>query len=224
MRIDREYVLDTLTRLVRINSINPTLVPGAPGEREIGEFIAESMRGAGLSVEVFEPEPGRPSVVGRVAGTGGGRSLMLNAHCDTVDVAGMAEPFSGEIRDGKLYGRGSYDMKGSLAACMAAAKALADCGIQLRGDVVVAAVADEEYGSLTNSPYAAGKSRAPWAPSRSRRPREDAGSGLAFPTTDCSGRNGRASCWRDSADCGDIIGRRSGFPRDRAPVLRTPAI
>ena len=148
MRIDREYVLDTLTRLVRINSINPTLVPGAPGEREIGEFIAESMRGAGLSVEVFEPEPGRTSVVGRVAGTGGGRSLMLNAHCDTVDVAGMAEPFSGEIRDGKLYGRGSYDMKGSLAACMAAAKALADCGIQLRGDVVVAAVADEEYGSL----------------------------------------------------------------------------
>ncbi len=148
MRIDREYVLETLTRLVRINSINPTLVPGAPGEREIGEFIAESMRGAGLSVEVFEPEPGRTSVVGSVAGTGGGRSLMLNAHCDTVDVAGMAEPFSGEIRDGKLYGRGSYDMKGSLAACMAAAKALADCGIQLRGDVVVAAVADEEYGSL----------------------------------------------------------------------------
>ena len=73
---------------------------------------------------------------------------MLNAHCDTVGVEGMAEPFSGAIRNGRLYGRGSYDMKGSLAACMAAAKALADAGARLRGDVVVAAVADEEYGSL----------------------------------------------------------------------------
>ena len=76
---------------------------------------------------------------------------MLNAHCDTVDVSGMAEPFCGAIRDGKLYGRGSYDMKGSLAACMAAAKALKDSGIALRGDVLVAAVADEEYGSLGTS-------------------------------------------------------------------------
>src|SRR5206468_2244509 len=67
---------------------------------------------------------------------------------DTVDVAGMAEPFSGAIRDGKLYGRGSYDMKGSLAACMAAAKALKHSVTRLRGDVLVAAVADEEYGSL----------------------------------------------------------------------------
>jgi acetylornithine deacetylase len=76
---------------------------------------------------------------------------MLNAHCDTVDVQGMAEPFSGAIRDGRLYGRGSYDMKGSLAACMAAAKALKDSGTRLRGDVLVAAVADEEYGSLGTS-------------------------------------------------------------------------
>jgi acetylornithine deacetylase len=76
---------------------------------------------------------------------------MLNAHSDTVDVAGMAEPFSGAIRDGKLYGRGAYDMKGSLAACMAAAKALKDSDTRLRGDVLVAAVADEEYGSLGTS-------------------------------------------------------------------------
>ena len=90
-------------------------------------------------------------MLGRLSGTGGGRSLMLNAHCDTVDVAGMAEPFCGAIRDGKLYGRGAYDMKGSLAACMAAAKALKDSGARLRGDVLVAAVADEEYGSLGTS-------------------------------------------------------------------------
>jgi acetylornithine deacetylase len=148
MRIDEQYARDTLARLVQINSVNPTLAPRAPGEREIAAFIAKSLRGCGLAAEIYEAEPGRTSVVGRLAGTGGGRSLMLNAHCDTVDVAGMEEPFSGAIRDGKLYGRGAFDMKGSLAACMAAAKALADSGARLRGDVLVAAVADEEYGSL----------------------------------------------------------------------------
>jgi len=148
VRIDRSYTIDTLARLVQINSINPTLAPGAPGEKEIAGFIAHSLCDCGLDVEIFEPEAGRASAVGRLAGTGGGRSLMLNAHCDTVDVRGMAEPFSGAIREGRLYGRGSYDMKGSLAACMAAAKALKDAGTRLRGDMLVAAVADEEYGSL----------------------------------------------------------------------------
>jgi acetylornithine deacetylase len=148
VRIDHSYTLDTLARLVQINSINPTLAPGAPGESEIAGFIARSLRSCGLDTQIHEPEPGRTSVVGRLAGTGGGRSLMLNAHCDTVDVRGMAEPFSGAIRDGKLYGRGSFDMKGSQAACMSAAKALKDAGVALRGDVLVAAVADEEYGSL----------------------------------------------------------------------------
>jgi acetylornithine deacetylase len=151
MRIDRRYTLETLARLVQTNSINPTLAPGAPGEKEIAEFIAGSLRGCGLTVETLEPAPGRTSVLGRVRGTGGGRSMMLNAHCDTVDVAGMMEPFSGAIRDGKLYGRGAYDMKGSLAACMAAAKALKDSGAPLCGDLLVAAVADEEYGSLGTS-------------------------------------------------------------------------
>jgi acetylornithine deacetylase len=148
MQIDSAYARETLARLVQINSVNPTLAPGVPGEREIAAFIAGSLRSAGLAVEIFEPEPGRCTVLGRLAGAGGGRSLMLNAHCDTVDVAGMAEPFSGAIRDGKLYGRGSFDMKGSLAACMTAAKSLADAGVRLRGDLLVAAVADEEYGSL----------------------------------------------------------------------------
>jgi len=147
MAIDRAYCLDVLTNLVRINSINPTLAPGAPGEREIGEYVARTLGAAGLEVERHEPEPGRVSVTGRLRGRGGGKSLMLNGHYDTVDVTGMAEPFSGAVRDGKLYGRGAYDMKGSVAACMAALKALADSNPPLRGDVVVAAVADEEYGS-----------------------------------------------------------------------------
>ncbi len=151
MKIDSGYTQETLQRLVQINSINPMLAPGAPGEREIAQFICGSLASIGLAAEILEPEPGRTSVLGRLAGSGGGRSLMLNAHCDTVDVPGMEEPFSGALRDGKIYGRGSYDMKGSLAACMAAAKAIVDSGSRLRGDLLVAAVADEEYGSLGTS-------------------------------------------------------------------------
>ncbi|MBI2680249.1 MAG: ArgE/DapE family deacylase [Candidatus Solibacter usitatus] len=146
--VDRDYLVRTLTGLIRINSINPTLVPGGAGEAEIAAYTADSLARCGLEIKTYEPEAGRPSVVGRLAGSGRGRSLMLNAHYDTVGVDGMPEPFSAAIRDGKLYGRGAYDMKSSLAACMTAAKALADAGSPQAGDVLVAAVADEEYGSL----------------------------------------------------------------------------
>lgn len=150
--IDRDYALETLQSLVRINSINPSLAPGGPGEAEIAGFIAASLGSLGgqVAVQVAQhaPAPGRPSVVGVLKGSGGGRALMLNAHVDTVDVAGMDEPFSGALRAGRVYGRGAYDMKGSLAACLAALKALAEAGPRLRGDVLVAAVADEEYASL----------------------------------------------------------------------------
>lgn len=91
--IDREYALSTLQRLVQINSINPSLVPGAPGEREAAHFISQSLQLIGMQVDTWEVEACRASVLGRMAGSGGGRSLMLNAHCDTVDVQGMTEPF-----------------------------------------------------------------------------------------------------------------------------------
>lgn len=146
--IDHEWCLETLQSLVRINSVNPRLAAAAPGEAAVAEYTAGRLASLGLEVETHEPEPGRISVTGRLRGTGGGRSLMLNGHYDTVDVEGMSDPFSGAVRDGRLYGRGSYDMKGSVAACMGAVKALAESGDRLRGDVVVAAVADEEYGSI----------------------------------------------------------------------------
>ncbi len=146
--VDREYLLDTLTDLVRINSVNPSLDPDGVGESEIAAYFAEAMHVLKLEVATHEPEPGRPSVVGRLKGTGGGRSLMLNAHVDTVAVDEMLDPFSAVVRNGKMYGRGAYDMKGSLAACMTAVKALVDSGASLAGDVLIAAVADEEYASL----------------------------------------------------------------------------
>jgi acetylornithine deacetylase len=146
--LDRDFALATLQGLVRINSINPSLVPGSPGEAEIASFIADTLRAMGAAASHHTPEPGRTSVVGVLPGTGGGRALMLNAHVDTVGVDGMDEPFGGALRDGRVYGRGAYDMKGSLAACLTALKALAEARQRLRGDVLVAAVADEEYASL----------------------------------------------------------------------------
>ncbi len=137
-----------LADLVAIDSVNPTLVEGAPGETEIARLTSRHMREAGLEVARYEPEAGRPSVVGRLAGAGDGPALMLNAHYDTVGVEGMEAPFSPSIRDGRLYGRGAYDMKGALAACIEAARLLGGSGTRLAGDVLVAAVADEEYASL----------------------------------------------------------------------------
>lgn len=147
VQIDMPFLVSTLRNLVRINSVNPSLTPGAPGEGAIAAHLETLFRGLGLDVSVYEATPGRPSVVARLAGRGGGRSLMLNAHIDTVGVDAMHDPFSGEVRDGRLYGRGSYDMKGGLAAAITAVKALIAAGAPLAGDLLVAAVADEEYAS-----------------------------------------------------------------------------
>jgi acetylornithine deacetylase len=149
--IDGEYLTTILVGLVGIDSRNPSLTPGAPGEAEIAAFVADAMRVLGLQVEAHESEPGRVSVVGRLPGRGGGRSLMLNAHLDTVGVEGMEAPFAARIEDGRLYGRGAYDMKGSLAACLTAVHALVESGAKLDGDLLIAAVADEEYASLGTS-------------------------------------------------------------------------
>jgi acetylornithine deacetylase len=132
--------------LVAIDSINPDLVPGAAGEAAIAAFIAGWLRAAGLEVHLAEVRPGRPNVVGIAHGAGGGRSLLLNGHIDTVGVAGMSQPFRPRVEGGKLYGRGAYDMKGGMAACLIAAAEAAR--LNLRGDVIVTAVMDEEYAGL----------------------------------------------------------------------------
>ena len=148
-RIDRDYIIETLKQLVRINSVNPSLSADGKGEAEIGTYIADALRTLGLTVSRQEIETDRVNVVGVLKGSGKGRSLLLNAHMDTVGMQGMViDPFGAEIRDGRLYGRGALDMKGSLAAMLGAAKALVDGGVELAGDLLVTAVADEEYTSL----------------------------------------------------------------------------
>jgi acetylornithine deacetylase len=139
-------LVELTKQLVAIDSINPELIPGAAGEGDIGRFIAEWFERAGLEVEVDEVAPGRPNVVGIARGTGGGRTLILNAHTDTVGVAGMKGGHEPYVEDGRLYGRGAYDMKASLAAIMLAGAEAKRRG--LRGDVVVTAVVDEEVASI----------------------------------------------------------------------------
>src|SRR5467141_3206457 len=135
-----------IAELVAIESVNPDLVATGSGETAISGFVASWLRDAGLEVEIVEPVPGRPSVVGVLHGTGGGRSLMLNAHMDTVGAGGMADAFLPVVRDGRVYGRGAYDMKASLAAIMITARRAAALG--LKGDLIITAVADEEVASL----------------------------------------------------------------------------
>ena len=149
MPADAHYVTTTLADLVRTKSINPAFSDGEPSdERAIATRAGEMMQALGMEVTEYEPEPGRVSVVGRLRGTGGGRSLMLYGHIDTVGVTAMPDPFGASIRDGKLYGRGSYDMKGGVAACLGAVKALRDAGTTLRGDVLIACASDEEVASI----------------------------------------------------------------------------
>jgi len=147
--INEQVVLDLLADLVRIDSVNPLLVPGAAGESAIARYVAARLEDMRLVVETHEVTPGRPNVLGRLCGSGGGRCLMLNAHLDTVGVAGMSiPPFEPRIADGRLYGRGSGDTKAGLAAMICAIASVEVSCLPLRGDVLLTAVMDEEYSSL----------------------------------------------------------------------------
>ncbi|MBG6059630.1 succinyl-diaminopimelate desuccinylase [Cryobacterium sp. MP_M5] len=139
--------IDLMRRLIGIDSVNPDLVPGAAGEVAIADWCARWLEGHGFEVHRLEERPGRPSIVAIFRGSGGGRSLMLNGHLDTVGVAGYdGDPFSGERRGGRVLGRGAFDMKGGVAAILVAAARASAAG--LPGDVLVTLVADEEFGSL----------------------------------------------------------------------------
>lgn len=145
--INKTYTTEILSRLVQINSVNPGLDPDGAGEEEISRFIYAELKEMGIDAELDEIAPGRFNVTGTIPGNGG-PSLMLNAHTDTVGVKGMEEPFAGTIEDGKLYGRGAYDMKGSIAAILAAAAAIKKEKLTPKGDLVLSFVADEEFESI----------------------------------------------------------------------------
>jgi acetylornithine deacetylase len=134
---------------VALPSVNPDLVAGGAGEGAMAAYVRRYLETAGLQAKHVEIVPGRPNVVAVLPGTGGGRSLLWNGHMDTVGVDGMTiAPFQPRREGDRIYGRGTLDMKGGMAAFLAAAADLARDGPRLAGDLIVAPTIDEEYGSL----------------------------------------------------------------------------
>jgi succinyl-diaminopimelate desuccinylase len=148
--------LALLHTLVAIPSVNRRLAPDATGETALAQFCSRWLGQRGFHVEWLEAQSGSPTLVAYAVGTGGGRTILLNGHLDTVGVASFeGDPFRAVVDDGKIYGRGTFDMKGSLAAMLVAATratgsatAADDKRSSLRGTVVLTLVADEEFGSV----------------------------------------------------------------------------
>jgi acetylornithine deacetylase/succinyl-diaminopimelate desuccinylase-like protein len=145
-RMHRAEVAALTRRLVAVDATNPSLVPGGAGEAELAQLIADWLAERDFEVRLIGADPARPSVLARRRGTGGGRTLMLAGHLDTVGGAGLgANGSAPDAAADRIIGRGAYDMAGGLAAAMiAAATAPAD----LPGDLVLAFAADEEFGSV----------------------------------------------------------------------------
>ncbi|HUK31937.1 MAG TPA: M20/M25/M40 family metallo-hydrolase [Candidatus Acidoferrum sp.] len=152
--LDSTEVLETLQLLVATPSVNPTLAPReGKGEEAIAEVIRRWFTARGVESWVEEPAPGRPNAIARV-GSGAGPVLVLCAHVDTVSTEGMKiPPFEPRVEGNRVYGRGSYDMKGGAAAILCAMAKLAK--EPLRGSVIAALVADEEYASIGTQHFVA---------------------------------------------------------------------
>jgi acetylornithine deacetylase len=154
MHIDRGDAVALTRALVRVDSRNPSLVSDAPGELAVARVLRDVLEAWGFAVEVRDAAPGRPNVIARVGGRRDGprgepgpHSLMFNGHLDVVGVEGMVHPpWAAETRDGRIYGRGSSDMKGGVGAMCAAAARAAEAATD--GEIIVTAVVDEEYESL----------------------------------------------------------------------------
>ncbi len=149
MPVTARQVTELLGTMVRIESVTPSLIPTGAGEGKVAEFIAEWLARTGADVEVVDAAPGRPNVLARLRGTGGGANLCLNAHSDTVGYAGWPdEALVPRIDGDRMYGLGAADDKGGCAAAMLALAGIAESGARLRGDLLVACVADEEGRSI----------------------------------------------------------------------------
>jgi acetylornithine deacetylase len=132
--------------LIKTDSRNPTLAPDSPGEGDCARTLASVLDDWGFDVQVMEGVPGRPNVVARI-GPADAPALMLNGHLDVVGVEGMSHaPFAAAVENSRIYGRGSADMKGGIAAMCAAAATAAN--LESGRQVLVTAVVDEEYESL----------------------------------------------------------------------------
>ncbi len=154
MEIDKAFLIRTLSDMVRIPSVNPFGQVGAtPAEGRMGVFYARRMADLGLEVESREISHRRRNVWGRLKGTGGGPTILLAGHLDTVGVSGYSNPFEPTLKNGNIHGRGSCDMKAGLAAYLEVVRVLVFTGTALRGDLIVAGVVDEEHAMLGSKDF-----------------------------------------------------------------------
>ncbi|MDQ7850007.1 MAG: ArgE/DapE family deacylase [Armatimonadota bacterium] len=232
--IDSQRLIRLLADLVRHNSVNPDLVPGAPGEEAIAAFLCQYCRSAGLEAEVRQVGPRRASVLARLRGRGERPPLLLNGHLDTVGVEGMTvDPFEPVIREGRLYGRGAFDMKGGVAAMVEAALAAAAAGPP-PGDVVLAMVADEEYASRgTEAVVREVTAGAAVVTEPTALEVCIAHKGFAWITIETAGRAAHGSRHDEGVDAIVRMGRvlaalerleREHYPRRRHPLLGRPSV
>jgi acetylornithine deacetylase len=154
----REEIIGFASEFLQQRSINPDLEPNEEAERPAQEWLRDRLETFGSfdAIDWWELAPNRPNSVATRKGSGGGRSLIWCAHTDVVPVTpdqaaqwGRGEgagPFSGEVRDGWLWGRGASDMKGAIAAYVMAAQILHDAGVRLKGDLKLVQVVGEEAG------------------------------------------------------------------------------
>jgi acetylornithine deacetylase len=236
-------------RLVAIDSVNPSLVPGGAGEGAIAGEIARFLRERDFRVSLQEAAPGRPNVIGVLEGAGGPGAplLMLNGHTDTVGVAGMSvAPFGAVERAGRLYGRGAIDMKGGVGAILAAGATLAARPVRPRGTLLLAFSADEEYASVGSEALAAGlrDGGIPGVPPLPERVGailcEPTGEGItiahkgfAWLRLTTQGRAAHGSDYREGVDAIALMGRVLGalsrlgaerLPRVEHPLLGRPSV
>jgi acetylornithine deacetylase len=156
MPVTTEQVVDLLSAMVRIESVTPWLIPTGSGERDVAEFIAGWLADTPAEVEIVEVEPGRPNLLARLRGTGGGQTLCLNAHTDTVGYAAWPDQaLAPRIEGDLMYGLGAADDKAGCAAALLVLRALAESGTAFSGDLLVACVADEEGISIGSEHLAA---------------------------------------------------------------------
>jgi succinyl-diaminopimelate desuccinylase len=144
--IDRNDTVELLRQMIRIKTVND---PG--DEKPLADFLAGEMASGGLSAAVVDLGGNRANVVGKMQGAGRRPALLLNGHLDTVppgDVQWTHGPYSADIVDGRIYGRGSADMKSGVAGMIAAAKAVRAAGLPLEGDLIFAGTAGEEVDSV----------------------------------------------------------------------------
>jgi acetylornithine deacetylase/succinyl-diaminopimelate desuccinylase-like protein len=160
-------IIQFLQSMIRARSVNLTLSSGfwLGTEAYAAELIIPELKAIGFEVKVFELEEGRPNIVARLRGKVGKPRLLINSHLDTVPVDNIDlpkwrfNPFSGELAEGSIWGRGACDHKSMGASIIWAAKALRELGIELEGDLVVVQDSDEEAGGFKGFNYLAEKHR-----------------------------------------------------------------